>query len=89
MSESSHEEEEATEEPMDEEAPSDTKLEGSAATDNTFGSIVLSSQEVVLLEGPLDLSHLAGGDSGAEQASVRCGGPDTLNGGGGCHPCST
>ena len=77
MSKSSHEKEETTEEPMDEEAPSDTELEGSAITDNTLGSVMPSSQEVVLLEGPLDLGHLAAGDSRAEQASARCGGPNT------------
>ena len=62
---------------MDEETPSDTKSEGSAMTDNTLGSVASSSQEVGLLEGPLELSHLAGGDGGAEQASVCCGGPNT------------
>ena len=72
MSERSCKEEETTEEPMDEEASS-----GSAMTDNTLGSIAPSSQEVMLLEGPLDLGHLAGHDSGAEQASMKCGGPDT------------
>ena len=76
-SESSCEEKETTEETMDEEALSDTKSEGSAATDNILGSITPSSQEVMLLEGPLDLGHPAGGDGGAEQAPAMCGGPDT------------
>ena len=74
-SKSSHEE--TIEEPMDEEAPSDAESEGSAMTDNTSGSIVPSSQEVVLLEGPLDLGHPGGGDGGAEQAPMKCGGLDT------------
>ena len=82
VSESSHEEKETTKEPMDEEAPSDTESEGSAMTDNTLGSIATSSQEVMLLEDPLDLGHPAGSDSGAEQASVRCGGPNTPTVGG-------
>ena len=82
VSESSHKEEKTTKEPMDEEAPLDTESEGSAVTDNTLGRIAPSSQEVVLLEGLLDLGHLAGGDSRAEQASVRCGGPDTPKVGG-------
>ena len=81
-SESSHKEEEAIKEPMDEEAPSDAESEGSAMTDNTLGSITPSSQEVMLLEGPLDLGHLAGGDSRAEQAPTKCGGPDTPTMGG-------
>ena len=67
---------------MDEEAPSDTESEGSSVNDNTLGSIVPFSQEVMLLEGPLDLGHLAGGDSGAEQAPAKCGGPDTPTVGG-------
>ena len=77
VSESSRKEEETTEEPMDEEAPLDAKSEGSAMTENTLGSDAPSSQEVMLLEGPLDLDHLAGGDSGAEQASTKCGEPNT------------
>ena len=60
VSESSHEEEEITKEPMDEEAPSDAESEGSAMTDNTLGSITPSSQEVMSLEGPLDLGHPVG-----------------------------
>ena len=59
-SKSSHKEEETTKEPMDEEAPPDAKSEGSAMTVNTLGSVTPSSQEVMLLEGPLDLGHLAG-----------------------------
>ena len=60
VSESSHEEKETTKEPIDEETPSDTESEGSAMTDNTLGSIAPSSQEVMLLESPLDLGHSAG-----------------------------
>ena len=82
VSESSHKEEETIEEPMDEEAPLDAKSEGSAMTENTFSSVAPSSQEVMLLEGPLDLDHLAGGDSGAEQASTKCGEPNTPKVGG-------
>ena len=77
VSESSCKEEETTEEPMDEEATSDTESEVSAMTDNTLGSIMPSSQEAVLFEGSLDLGYPAGGDSRAEQASMRCGGPNT------------
>ena len=75
-SENSHEEE-ITEEPMDEEASSDAESEGSAMTDTTLGGIAPSSQESGWLEDPLDLGHLAGGDSGAELPSVQCGGLDT------------
>ena len=81
-SESSHEEEETTKEPMDKEAPSDTKSEGSVMTDNTLGNVMPSSQEVMLLDGPLDLGHPAGGNSRAEQAPAKCGGPDTPTVGG-------
>ena len=77
VSESSCEEEETTEEPMDEEASSDTESEGSAVTDNTLGSIAPSSQEIMLLEGSLDLGHSAGGDGRAEQAPMKWGGPNT------------
>ena len=68
-SESSHEEE-ITKEPMEEE---DTELVGSATTDTTLGSVVPSSKEAGWLEDPLDLSHLAGGNGGAEPASAKCG----------------
>ena len=51
-------------------------------TDNTLGSIAPSSQEVMPLVGPLDLGHSAGGDGRAEQASTKCGGPNTPTVGG-------
>ena len=66
---SSHEEQ-ITKEPMEEE---DTESVGNAVTDTTLGSTVPSSQEAGWLEDPLDLGHLAGGDSGAELASTKCG----------------
>ena len=61
--------EEITKEPMEEE---DTESVGCAMMDTTLGSISPSSQEAGWLEAPLDLSHPAGGNGGAEPASVKC-----------------
>ena len=51
----------------------DTESVGSAVMDTTLGSVAPSSQEARWLEDPLDLSHPAGGNSGAEPASARYG----------------
>ena len=76
-SESSHEGE-ITEEPMEEE---DTESVASAMTDTTLDSVMSSSQEAGWHEDPLDRSHPAEGNGGAELASVKCG-LDTLMVGG-------
>ena len=71
---------------MDEKAPSDTELEGSAMTDTTLGIVTPSSQEAGQLEDPLYLGHPAGGDGGVELACMKYEGLDTPMVGGDATP---